>query len=429
MGAMGSAVRGNVLVAAILAVACGRAHTSGPATPTEEAGGSAAGGGPDSGAPAQQGDDGGVQPPPPTPDAGATGGLPGVDGGTLMLDPAVALPVPPDPVPDDPRACTAQVLAPPDFGPEPDRPCTEESSGGTTTYRYDATGRVVYRADHSNSGYDVIYTLEDDGGVRIETTLAQGRTSTRNLTWLRGGKPVEADHFTAAADGGLVLDAHSTWLYDADGRQQYVISQVAWQARKVERYVYDAEGRAYFIDQSYYWPGATIIVGHYFTSRSWYENGTLAHEVSTCDISGGAPCGKLEKRWGPCGNLTYIADWTGLVRGSSFTDWSWDPGGRPLSRHDRSIGAGSVFDTTESYHLDGAGRAISGTIVTTTDATWLPPPEQREASYTYDDAGRLVEASQDGRIYFQARFDEAGRLIERTSAGGTIRWTYDGCGH
>src|SRR5439155_11193241 len=128
--------------------------------------------------------------------------------------------------------------------------------------RYDATGRVLYRAVHTSDGYDATYTSEDDGGVRIETVVGQGRTWTRDVTQLKDGKPLEADHFKADADGGLALDGHSTWLYDAQGRQQYVISQYVGIARILERNVYDTEGRLYFVDQSVYWPGSTTVANH-----------------------------------------------------------------------------------------------------------------------------------------------------------------------
>jgi hypothetical protein len=252
------------------------------------------------------------------------------------------------------------------------------------------------------------------------------------VTQLKDGMPVEADHFEAAADGGLVLHGHSTWLYDAQGRQQYMISQPVGSSRMVERHLYDMKGRLYFVDQSYYWPGSTMIVGHYFTARSWFANGALAHEIQTCDISGGAPCGTWETRWGPCGNLAYSGHQTGNGRHSSFTDWSWDPGGRPLTRHDLWNGTTTYFNSTESYQLDRAGRVISGAILTTNPPNYpLPPTEQHATSYTYDDAGHVIERLLDRRTdwtYFHARFDAAGRVLERTQGGSTVRWTYDGCG-
>lgn len=403
--------------------------------------------------------DSGVPQPPPTPDAGLTGGVlpPGVDGGSLALDPAVALPVPPAPTPDDPAACAPQALPFPDLSPRPDRPCTAEDAYGTTAYRYDAAGRVVYRAVHVNGGSDATYTLEEDGGVRIETWVGPGSTPTQDVTqlqdgvpvqvdhstaaadggfvldsrstWqLKDGKPIESDHFKAAADGGLVRDSHTTWLYDDQGREQYLISQSVGTARFVQRNVYDMKGRPYFVDQSLYWPGKTIVANHRFTARSWFANGVLAHQYQTCDIVGGAPCGIFEDRWEPCGHLAYSGNQTGLLRGSSFADWTWDPGGRPLTEHHRWNGTGDFFNSTESYQVDDAGRAISGAILKTNPPGFVPAAEQHETSYRYDAAGRLIERLLDGSTDFHATFDAAGRLVELTRGSSTTRWTYDGCG-
>jgi YD repeat-containing protein len=91
----------------------------------------------------------------------------------------------------------------------------------------------------------------------------------------------------------------------------------------------------------------------------------------------------------------------------------------------------ALSPSTESYKLDGAGRVISGSILTTNPPNYpLPPTEQHEASYAYDDAGHLIARLLDGKTDFQARFDAAGRVLELTRGAGnyTVRWTYDGCG-
>ena len=347
----------------------------------------------------------------------------------LTFDPAV-LPVPPAPSADDPAACTQHVVPAPHLASSPERPCTEEDESETAAYQYDATGRVVYRGVHTDYGYDATYTSEDDGGVRIEMLVERGHTSTKDVTQLKDGKPVEADHyFSAAADRDLVLASHSTWLYDAQGRQQYMILQQPGMALFVERNIYDTKGRMYFVDSSVYWPGATVVANQRYTVRSWFANGALAHEFETCGIVGGAPCGIREKRWEPCGNLAYDGNQTGNGRWSSFTDWSWGPDGTLLATHSRWNTTTDFFNTTESYQVGNAGRVISGAIVTTSPPGWSwPPTERHETSYTYDDAGRLIERSVDGKAEFHARFDSAGKLVELTDGGRTYRWTYGVCG-
>jgi hypothetical protein len=100
-----------------------------------------------------------------------------------------------------------------------------------------------------------------------------------------------------------------------------------------------------------------------------------------------------------------------------------------LTRHDRWNTTTDFYNSTESYQVDGAGRVISGAILTTNPPGWsLPPTEQHEASYEYDDAGHLIERSLDGKADFRARFDAAGELTELTYGTFTLRWTYDGCG-
>ncbi len=442
----------------------------------------------DGGAPAQQEGDSGVQHPPPDNDAGSAtdGGVhepppavdagvplpsldaggppPGADGGVLSFDEAI-LPLPPAPTPDDPAACLPQAMPFPSLDAQPDRPCTERGSqqdGGswwTASYRYDARGRLVYDEGHSSYGDSSTYTLEEDAGVRIETWTQQGVLSfrmqdvtrlqddnpvqvdhfevygdgglvlTTRSTWQydAAGRPAESDHFKADADGGLAPDGHTTWLYDDEGRRQYVISQYTRQTRRVERHLYDSKGHDYYVDVSDYWPGRTQLANHSFTGRSWFANGVQAHEYWTCDIEGGAPCGYREKRWEPCGNLSYDGRQTGNWRWSSFADWTWDGAGNPLKMHVRWNTTTDFFNTTETYQVDASGRVVSGSILTINPYGPVPT-EQHEASYAYDDEGRLVDRSIDGNSVFHARFDAEGRLIELLNGTMIRRWTYDACG-
>ena len=304
----------------------------------------------------------------------------------------------------------------------------------TDTYRYDANGRLVYRSVHNNSAsvHDETYTSEDDGGVRVETLTADGNTSV-DVTQFWDGRPVEADHFKMGTDGGLVAGIHSTWMYDAQGRQQYLIRQPAdYWSREIERTVYDANGHPYFVDRSLYLPGNTSIALHAFTFRSWFANGVAAHEVQTCDINNAGPgCDMNEVRWEPCGNLAYVAYRAGWGLGcrNGSSDWSWGAGGAPLRSHEQWCDLGGrIFDSTESYQVDPAGRFISGTILNVTPpGAFFPLPEQQVDSYRYDDAGHLIERSVDGTTAFQARYDGAGRLVEIGAGTDIVRWTYDGC--
>jgi hypothetical protein len=256
---------------------------------------------------------------------------------------------------------------------------------------------------------------------------------------LRDGKPAEADHYRApSGGGGLLFEGHSTWLYDASGRQQFVISQSENTGRTIERDLYDAKGRLYFVDRSQFLPGATTTVWRYWTFRSFFSNGALAHEIVSCGVDVfetlpdyNSDCDGTERRWDACGNLTYLAKPTKNGRYSHWTDWSWTER-KPLARHDRWSTLLPGFSSIESYALGGAGRADSGAIVTTNRPNYgsLPPTEQHAATYAYDDAGRTIDRHLDGQTDFHAVFDEAGRLRERTGSQGKLvgRWTYEGCG-
>src|SRR3954467_3975945 len=163
--------------------------------------------------------DGGVSREPPASDAAGPGGEVGaeIDAG-LVPDPSVALSDVPAPRPDDPVACHGIGTAP-DLEPAPDRPCTEESPEGMTTFRY-AGDRMVFQSDRTTNGSESVYTSEDVGDTRVETVEMNGRVRTRDVTLLKEGRPIEADHLTAAADGGLELNGHSSWTYDAAGRKE-----------------------------------------------------------------------------------------------------------------------------------------------------------------------------------------------------------------
>jgi hypothetical protein len=393
------------------------------------------------------------------PDAGSTTWVqPPRRDGSLTLDPAT-LPAPRAPAPDDPAVCATKALPFPDFHPQPDRPCTQAGWGGTATYeydaagrvshrsvhsdhgyeetdtyRYDAAGRLLYRSIHSNSGsgHDEIYTSQDDGVVRVEMLTEDGQTSV-DVTEIWDGRPVEADHFDIGADGAFVPRGHATWLYDAQGRQQYVIREPAgYWSREVERTLYDANGHPYFVDQSYYSAGNTRIDQHNFTFRSWFANGVQADVVQTCDIDNSGPgCSMAETRWEPCGNLAYEAYRTGWGLGcfDSSADWRWSADGRPLNNHNRWCDTGGrYFDSSESYDVDPNGTVASGTIRTVNPpGAIVALPEQQKDLYRYDPAGHLIERSLDGKIVFHAGFDDASRLIELGTGSDLVRWTYEGC--
>jgi len=347
------------------------------------------------------------------------------------------------PVPDDSASCARPILPAPDLDPQPVRPCTEDAWFGPTEFRYDATGRVVYRAQHYSYGgprtVNTVYVSQDDGDTRIETVTTDGALTERHVTQMKNGVPLEADHYTVSSDGAQHLSGHSTWKYDASGRQVSVILDSVGAAQMTETDSYDDKGRLYFVDLTQRWPPSDIVVARNWTLRSWHQNGQLAGELRGCGDPATAktthaPCDVgtwKEKRWDACGNLTYSADETMTGRFSRWTDWSWD-GGVPRARHDRWNGVAQQWSSTESYTLDSKSRAASSTIViyNPSELPYLPPTEEHRGSYVYDSNGHAIQRTMDGQITFEALFDAAGRVLMRDGHDGTGRfqWTYDGCG-
>src|SRR5207237_10138429 len=108
----------------------------------------------------------------------------------------------------------------------------------------------------------------------------------------------------------------------------------------------------------------------------------------------------------------------GSGRGSSAADWSWDQSGKPLALHQWWTTT-QYFESTESYHVDG-DRVVSGRIVITNPPGFgMPETEEHEASYNYDDGGRLIERLVDGKTQSRARFDAEGRLVELINGNST----------
>jgi hypothetical protein len=348
------------------------------------------------------------------------------------------------PVADDSGTCSQPTTPAPDLDPQPVRPCTEAGPNATTQLRYDATGRMIYRAKHSTYGpqsLDEVYTSEDTQDTRVETVTTNGRITERHVTKLKDGLPVEADHFQVSSDGVEQLSGHTTWNYDASGRQASVVTDTVGAAQKTETDSYDANGRLYFVDQTQRFSPSQGVAARNWTLRTWHANGSLAGEIQGCGDPAMAQAAHAscvvgdwrERRWDACGNLTYSAEETKTGRYSRWIDWSWDASGNPRTRHDRWTGAAYEWSSTESYTLDSSGRAASSSIVIKNPsdlAGSLPPTEEHRGSYAYDGNGHAIQRLIDGQSTFEARFDAAGRVLERDrhDGAGLFRWTYDGCG-
>jgi hypothetical protein len=335
------------------------------------------------------------------------------------------LPAPIEPIPDDPAVCMPSIRPHPNLSPEPVRPCTQQdvSPDVQSTFRYDAPGRVIYRdSRYGHLQVDEVYRSEDSADTRTETTTSNGIVGKLRTTQLKNGVPIESDDFTGTGSGALQLYSHSTWNYDASGRQTSVVTQGS-DFRVIERDYYDSAGRLYLA----YWSQPLASGGTFnrWRLRSWFANGALARDALDCDLAG--MCGRVEDRWDPCGNPTSSARVTANGRGSRWIDWTWDAAGSPFARQDRWTGAASEWSSTESYAVDGAGRVASSAIVTVNPPAYPAIPD-RHSVYSYDSAGRATGREVDGQVDFHALFDDAGNLLERGAGSALTRWTYDSCG-
>jgi hypothetical protein len=320
-------------------------------------------------------------------------------------------PAPMAPVADDPRECWQSTRPHPDLTPQLDRPCSIEGSDSKVIFRYDPTGREVYRANHWGN-HESIYRSEDDGGTRVETSSQDGVVLSRVVTQLKDGAPIQADAFSGL-DGGQPIE-HLIWNYDAFGRQVSLVHQSQGPDTFVEHDYYDPAGKRYLV----YWiqyPRGSAPVLLRWSFRSWFANGTLAYD----DQRSGISRAHSENRWDACANTGRFSRWV---------DWSWDADGFPLFRRDRWTESASEWNSTKSYSLDAAGRVVSSLTVTgPPPASYQPRPNQ-QATYAYDTAGHLIERIVDGKPDFHARYDGAGRLIESGVGPSPTRFTYDGCG-
>ena len=90
----------------------------------------------------------------------------------------------------------------------------------TTTYRYDAAGRLVYEEiDHETHGYNSVreWTYDDDGRLVRQESVSRGEDyenhSVTTSTWTEEGEPLE----TRTTYNGE-LRARDEWTYDDEGR-------------------------------------------------------------------------------------------------------------------------------------------------------------------------------------------------------------------
>ncbi len=230
------------------------------------------------------------------------------------------------------------------YRPDGRRLTETDTRGVTTTFGYDAAGRMT----------SVVQT-----GVPVATTFSFDETSAR----------------TAQTDGS----AHtSQWRYDAAGRP---VARILPDG-STESFSYDAEGR---ITGSTTFGGQAIVrtydsVGRE-TSRTVPATATApARSISWTYSADGQRLTQTETGAGSTqGTTTYTYD--ALRRITSMTgplgtlSWGYDEAGHVTRR--------TTSEGSTNYQYDGDGRL-----------TLLTAPDGRTTTYAYDAAGRMVRSEQ-----------------------------------
>jgi RHS repeat-associated protein/uncharacterized repeat protein (TIGR01451 family) len=266
------------------------------------------------------------------------------------------------------------------------RVSTTNPRGATTSYAFDDVGRPASVTD--NAGHTVTFGHDDAGQM---TSLKDARGKTWTTTYApTGGVASKTDP----------LGNTATWEHDLAGR---LVAQT--DARGVrQEHTLDALGRT--LETAY--PGGTVSHGY----------DPLGHRTTMVDGTG-----TTTFDYDDAGRLTSVAAPGGTV------GYGYDRAGRRTSM--------TTADGTVAYKYDGAGRLESltdwaeRTVTLGYDQdgrrTSLHHPSGVRSSWSYDDAGRLVDVEHTGPTgqieKFNYGLDAAGNRTSVTSSAGTETYT------
>ncbi len=239
---------------------------------------------------------------------------------------------------------------------------------GSTTYGYDASGRVTSE-QRPEGQVNYVY---DDGGQLLSMLDPSGLTA---FAYDNAGRIT-----SVGSAAGTV-----SYAYRPDGRRQSMTTPDA-----VSTYDYDAAGRVTTI--------ADTIAGTVALTHTWggIDTVTRPNGVTT------------DNSYDQAGRLTRIdhASTSGPI---DFFEYTLDPSGTPTSM--------TSTDGTESYTYDDLNRL-----------TAVAYPDGGTETYSYNSAGDRTASTLDGDLTTYA-YDSAGRLSTVTTPAGTIGYTWDGNGN
>jgi RHS repeat-associated protein len=271
------------------------------------------------------------------------------------------------------------------------------SSGSSYSYAYDpGTGALTSVTRSSGTEADLGYAYTYDAAHRLTTqTDPWGYKQTYTLD--------PAGQVTAItdSDGKAVR-----YTYGADGRT-VALTDTGGRTSSVR---YDESGRPFEIflgdgskgEITYDAVGRPVAAGHSRGATLYYQYDTRGNVVA---IS--SPAGKDTYTYDALSRLT---SWT--APNGVKTDYAYDATGNLTRKGDKTYthdAAGQITNTGFTHDADG--RLTSNGVHT----------------YAYDGAGRLTKVTKvaDGSTVAAYRYDHRGLRIEKTTASGTIRYSWN----
>lgn len=337
------------------------------------------------------------------------------------------------------------------------------TSQNATLYTYDDYGRIksiFSPADRVTYTYNGLSTGMNTRSVRTSTRL--------NSSGLVESKTLLDDDLEPIVDPDEPIRSHVshhksiTYTYDPTG----AVRTITPQGGTAITMQYDAKGnRIELID-----PDAGVICDSYnaFGQQTYHSqsvgNGTLSETGFTYAVNGRLVADSITGNETISRHYTYDSRFPDLVRrieydNDDYVSYTYDRFGR-LSRSDRQAGSTTLSDaysytagllmshkhivsgvckTEETFTYDNFGHLVKSGISPSTTVWELLEVNPRGqvvqekkgnivTTYTYDDAGRILNISAPGIVDLSYTYDYAGNVLTKTDdiTNQRASYTYDG---
>jgi RHS repeat-associated protein len=301
---------------------------------------------------------------------------------------------------------------------------TGQGLSRSTTYTYDAQGRVLTVA--AADGGLTTYTYVTAGPDSVTTKVTETSSRTTGIHYNTQGQPDTVtsprsqSEVTTLAYSATTRDLLSvtvpnmtgplaTFTYDTLGRRKTVKDG----ANNTTTYVYDALGRITKVtdpalkDTTYAYDkgGRLVTVTDALGRTTTYAYDNYGRLDTVTDANTPPNAGVTHYGYDLMSNLTSLTDARGKVTGFEYDAYN-------RVKKVISHGDGSVFET---FTYDGAGR-----LETRTDRKGVI------TTYEYDDLDRLIGKSySDGTAATNYTVDPVGRPLTAGNGTDTLTWAYD----